>query len=562
MTTQEQFEVWLNQPESRHLEFKAALNDFDSRQLFEYCVALANEGGGKVILGATDRRPRTVNGTNAFPEPGQIEGRLFRTLRHRIPVEEFFHEGNREKRALIFHIPPRLPANPWAYEGKFLRRAGDELIPIPADELRVIFAEADPDFSAEATDAVISDLQPDAIADFRNRWARKSPSLRAEQWTDEETLINGELLIDGKITKAALLLFGTRAALGKFIPQAEFIFEYRSGESAGPAQERVEFREGFFAFNERLWELINLRNDRQSYQDGFFRYDIPTFSETSVREAVLNAFAHREYRLNGSVFVKQYSKRLEIISPGGFPVGITAENILEQQNPRNRRLAEALGRCGLIERSGQGMNLMFESAIKESKPLPDFDGSDAHDVRLTLFGTVQDPAFLRFLEKVGDEKLRSFSTHDFLALDALRREHHLSDVLKTRLPALIDAGVVEAFGRGKGVRHILSRSLYAEMGAKGVYTRRKGLDHETNKALVEKHLKDSHPKGAPMKEFLQVLPSFNRSQLNRLLDELLLEGKAHMTGTKRGTRWHAGKAPAKETFDSNQEGNDSKPSDS
>jgi ATP-dependent DNA helicase RecG len=558
MTPQEQFDVWLSQPESRHLEFKAASNDFDTGKLFEYCVALANEGGGKIILGVTDRRPRTVNGTRAFPEPGQIEGRLFRTLRHRIPVEELFHQGNREHRVLIFHIPGRLPATPWAFEGKFLRRAGEELIPIPADELRLIFAEAAPDFSAEQTAATMSDLLPTAIADFRTRWARKSPALRAELWNDEDTLINAELLIDRQMTNAALLLFGTRAALSRYLPQAEFIFEYRSGEEAGPAQERVEFREGFLSFNERLWELINLRNDRQSYQDGFFRYDIPTFSETSVREAVLNAFAHREDRLNGSDFVRQYSKRLEVISPGGFPVGITPENILEQQNPRNRRLAEALSRCGLIERSGQGMNLMVESAIRESKPLPDFSGSDAHEVRLTLRGTVQDTAFLRFLEKVGEEKLRSFSTHDFLALDALRREQPLSDVPKTRLPSLIEAGIVESFGRGKGVRYILSRSLYAEMGAKGVYTRRKGLDHETNKALVEKHLRDSHPKGAPMKEFLQVLPSFNRSQVNRLLEELHSEGKAYMTGKNKGARWHAGTSPSPEGFDSNQGENASK----
>ncbi len=542
MTTQEQFEEWLNQPESRHLEFKEAANSFDTEKLFEYCVALANEGGGKIILGVTDRRPRSVKNTNTFSEPGQIEGRLFRTLRHRIPVEEFFHEGHRDHRILIFHVPGRLPATPWAYNGKFLRRAGDELIPIPPDELRLIFSEAAPDFSAEASDAVITDLQTAAIADFRTRWARKSPSLRADQWSDEETLINGELLIDGKITTAALLLFGTRAALGKFLPQAEFIFEYRSGESAGPAQERVEFREGFFAFNERLWELINLRNDRQSYQEGFFRYDIPTFSETSVREAVLNAFAHREYRLNGSVFVRQYSKRLEVISPGGFPVGITPENILEQQNPRNRRLAEALGRCGLIERSGQGMNLMVESAIRESKPLPDFNGSDAHEVRLSLFGTVQDPAFLRFLEKVGDEKLRSFSTHDFLVLDALRRDEPLNNILKTRIPVLKEAGIVEALGKGRDMRHILSKALYSALGAKGVYTRRRGLDHETNKALLEKHLRDNSAEGAPMNDLLQVLPSFNRDRLGRLLEELRAEGRAHMTGTKRGSRWHIGKA--------------------
>jgi ATP-dependent DNA helicase RecG len=150
-----------------------------------------------------------------------------------------------------------------------------------------------------------------------------------------------------------LILLGTRAVLGRCLPQAELIFEYRSSEAAGPAADREEYREGFLAWQDKLWRKINLRNDRQSYQDDFFRMDLPTFDEVPVREAVLNALAHRDYRLGGSVFVRQYAKRLEVVSPGGLPPGITPENIIDQQNPRNRRLAEALAKCGLIERSGR-----------------------------------------------------------------------------------------------------------------------------------------------------------------------------------------------------------------
>lgn len=93
--------------------------------------------------------------------------------------------------------------------------------------------------------------------------------------------------------------------------------------------------------------------------------DVPTFDEVQVREALLNAVAHHDYRLGGSVFVRQFAQRLEVVSPGGFPPGITMANALDRQSPRNRRLAEALARCGLIERSGQGMNLMFERAIRQ-----------------------------------------------------------------------------------------------------------------------------------------------------------------------------------------------------
>jgi ATP-dependent DNA helicase RecG len=270
----------------------------------------------------------------------------------------------------------------------------------------------------------------------------------------------------------------------------------------------------------------------------------------SVREALLNAVAHRDYRLGGSVFVRQYGRRLEITSPGGLPAGVTPENILDQQNPRNRRLAEALGRCGLIERSGQGINLMFEGAIRQSKPLPSFAGTSDYEVRLTLDGTVTTPAFVRFLERLGEERLRSFSTYDFLALDYLRRNEPLPDHLKARLPGLVDAGAVESVGRGRGTRYVLARNLYAALGERGVYTRKKGLDRETNKALLLRHIEANAERGARMEEFRQVLPALGRSQIQVLLRELRKEKAIHLIGHTRAARWFPGAGPS----DCNREG--------
>ena len=194
--------------------------------------------------------------------------------------------------------------------------------------------------------------------------------------------------MDEGITYAARALFGKRESLGKYLPQAEIIFEYRSSEASGPASHREEFRMGFFACYNRLWELINLRNDKQHYQDGFFVYDIPTFNERVVREAILNAVSHRNHQMGGSVFICQYQDRLAVESPGGFPNGISLENILDRQLPRNRRIAEILALCVLVERSGQGTNLIFELSIKEAKQLPDFTGTDENFVSITLNGLV------------------------------------------------------------------------------------------------------------------------------------------------------------------------------
>ena len=140
---------------------------------------------------------------------------------------------------------------------------------------------------------------------------------------------------------------------------------------------------------------------------------------------MLNAISHRNYQLAGSVFIRQFSRRLEIVSPGGFPVGINPDNVLDRQSPRNRRIADIFTKCGLVERSGQGMNLMFEESLREGKQVPDFTGTDAFQVSLTLHGTMHDPNFVRFLEQIGNERLASFSTQDLLILGLIGREQKI-----------------------------------------------------------------------------------------------------------------------------------------
>jgi ATP-dependent DNA helicase RecG len=185
------------------------------------------------------------------------------------------------------------------------------------------------------------------------------------------------------------------------------------------------------------------------------------------------------------------------------------------------------------------MNLMFETAIRQGKPLPDFAGTASHEVRLTLEGSIQSPAFVRFLERLGEERIRSFSTYDFLALDFVHRDRPLPDHLKSRLPRLIELSAVESIGRGRGTRYILSQALYSALGARGVHTRKRGLDHETNKALIEKHLQRQGSDGAPFSEVRQVLPSLSESAVKRLLAELRTEGRASMEGQRRWARWYA-----------------------
>jgi ATP-dependent DNA helicase RecG len=412
---------------------------FDSNEAARYCCALSNWGGGKLILGISDKRPRQVIGSRAFEQPERTRKGLMDKLRIRVDFNILEYHG---KRVLVFDVAGRPSGLPVLVDGVAWWRDGDSLVPMPEDVRRRIYAETGFDFSGSVCKgATVNDLDGKAINAFRNIWAEKSENNRIKNLSTEQLLVDCEAFSDGGVTYAALVLFGTRSALGKYLPQSEIVFEYRSLDASGPAQQREEFRVGFFSCYDRLWELINLRNDKQHYQEGLFVFDIPTFNERVVREVLLNAVSHRNYQLSGSVFVRQYRNRLVVESPGGFPTGVTLENFLDRQSPRNRRIAEILALCGLVE--------------------------------------------------------------------------HVS--------------------RNK---FVLARSLYEITDKSGTHTRLVGLDRDTNKELLIKHIRKNGMKGTPFKELEQVLPSHSRNQIKVLVRELKQANSIYVVGKTSSARWY------------------------
>lgn len=524
--------------EGENLEFKEARNNYHFERLAKYCAALSNEGGGKILFGVSDKRPRRIVGSSAFKQPERTRKGLIERLHLNIDFDVVNHPHGR---VLIFKIPARPIGSPVKCEGIYWQRDSDSLIPMSEDKLRHIFSESGHDFSADiCPNADMNDLDLVAIENFRQLWSRKSGNKRLLSLSKEQLLNDAEVIIDGALTYAALVLFGTKRALGRYLAQTEVIFEYRSTDVSGPAQQRKEFRRGFFSFYDELWILVNLHNDMQHFQSGLFVLDISTFSERVIREAVLNAVSHRDYQLGGSIFIKQYPRHLILSSPGGFPVGVNEQNILDRQSPRNRRISEVFAKCGLVERAGQGLNLMYELSIRESKQIPSFTGTDQYQVVLNLSGEVQDQRFLKFLEKVGQETLSLFSTADFLLLDCIHRERTPPDHLLRRLQFLVAKGIVERYGRGRGVKFILNKRFYKMIDEKGDYTRRRGLDRETNKALLLRHIRENSRSGSRLKEFLQVLPALTRPQIQTLLRELKSEGEIYSVGRTRAALWFIG----------------------
>ena len=178
-------------------------------------------------------------------------------------------------------MPVQVDGVAWWYKG-------DSLIPMPEDVRRDIYYESGYDFSDDiCKNATLDDLDEAAIDVFRKTWAYSSRNKRILNISSEQLLRDCGAFRDAGVTYAALILFGSACGLRKNLTQAEICFEYRSSEAAGPAAQRVDFREGFFKCYDKVLELINNRNDDQHYQEGFHVFGVPTFNERVVREAIL-----------------------------------------------------------------------------------------------------------------------------------------------------------------------------------------------------------------------------------------------------------------------------------
>ena len=528
-----ELERLMQETEGENLEFKSARNHQGLDELTEYCVALANEGGGKVILGVTDKRPRQVCGTTVFPQPEQTRSQLNQRLHLGVSFDVVMHPAGR---VLVFHVPSRPKGIPIQFNGKFLVRKDESLVGMSGERLREIYDEVGHDFSAEVCPGLTADdLSVPAIEDFRKRWINKTGNQALQSVAVEQILRDIEVVSDAGVTYAALILFGTRATVRKYLARAEVVFEYRSSNAAGPASQREEFSEGFFLYYDRLWELVNLRNDKQHYEDGPFVLEVKTFQERAVREAILNAVTHRNYQLGSNVFVKQYSDRLEVDSPGGFVPEINPENILFRQSPRNRRIAEVFAKCGLVERAGQGVDLMYQLASRDSKRTPDYSRSDAYTVSVVLAGQVLNRAFVRFILKCRLEDLESLSIDQWLALEAFSLEREFNCCTPEALDRLRDLGLIE---RVSGGRYILPRLYYTFLGREAAYERLRS--REVKKEQLERFLADFRIDGVGISDIEIALPDEERGTVRDLLAELVSEGRAHTTGERRWTLYFPG----------------------
>lgn len=530
MTIPELEKLLLNQ-EGENLEFKAK-SSFTNDELFDYCAALSNEGGGYLIFGVDNNR--AVVGTNLFlGTHQQLPNSILNGIGIKVKIEELQHPNGR---VLVFCIPPRSKGRPVQSKGKYTypMRAGESLTEMDQESLKVIFIEIDDDFSAKSVpNLLIADLDLDALSKLRTLIIARNRSYL--NMSDEEILRALELSnSDGRLNIAALILLGKKVKIGELLPGAEIIFEWRQEPDKIPHGYRKDWREPFIKIFDDVWKTISDRNSRIPLQEGLIQKEILAFNELAVREALLNAVTHRDYSVaTQSVFIKADPTNFLIISPGGFLPGITAQNVLKKQAWRNRRIAEIFQKLGLVERSGQGMDQIFESTIRDGKGLPDLSGSDPSQVSLRIPARVQDKGFILFLEKITKEKDIRFSFDEIFQLELLREKKVLDDL--NYKEKFLEFGVIEKIGKTSGIKYILSHRYYEHEDRIGLYTRLKGLTREAKKKLILEHIKREG--SGKMIDFIDAFSDLKRSDIHNLIQELKQDGLIFPEGKTRAAVW-------------------------
>ncbi len=556
--TSDQLQQLIHAGESLDLEFKgeaqAPLND---RDLVEAVVCLCNRPGnasGFLLVGVEDdcqisgARPRH----GAATQPQLIQALIANRTRpsQSCRVELLQLSG---KEVLVIEVPPsRTPVG--TADGKHVRRAmgshgTPECLPYHFHEMQAALSDRQmQDFSTvKVADAQWSDLDSIEFDRFRRfvRDSRGRGDAALIELSDlEMAKALGAVEANGTVNAIrvlGLLLFGKESSLRKFLPGHEVAFQALAGTT-------VEANEFFhwplLRTMEALLERLRARNREQEVHVGLLRVPVPEYPDRALREAVANALVHRDYTRLGAVHIQWREDRLEISNPGGFPEGVTLRNLLvTPPRPRNLLLADAFKRAGLVERTARGIDTIFEQQLRNGRPAPIYDRTTPTDVVLVLPGGA---ANLEFVRCVAEESQsgRELNLDALLVLNSLWQERRCTNSqvaqliqkseseARTILHALVERGLLEARGEGKGRSYLLSAAIYRRLGAHSAYVHQRGFEPLQQEQMVLQYLA-THKRIArrDVADLCKITPNQSRS----LISNLLKHGKIVSKGAKRGS---------------------------
>jgi ATP-dependent DNA helicase RecG len=377
VTSLDTLERWLSAPaETERQEFKEAKQQFDTTKLLRYCAALANEGGGHMVLGVTDKPPRRVVGSLAFPsltDINRIKAYIVEKLRMRVEVEELSHPDGR---VLVFEVPSRPVGHPVDFDGAYLMRAGEDLVPMTPDQLRRIFAEGQPNWFSLAAKTRLSPDEVVALLDTQTYFeliGLPYPTTRDGVLAK----LSGEGLIASShtgwsVSNLAAILLAKR--LDAFSPElarkSPRVVIYDGINKLVTREDKPGLR-GYAVGFESLVDFVHSAAPQNKFVEQAVREEVKMFPKQALRELIANALVHQDFLASGaSVMIEMYADRLEVSNPGVPPIRV--ERFIDEYRSRNERLADLMRRIGICEEKGSGIDKVVSAAEVFQLPAPDF----------------------------------------------------------------------------------------------------------------------------------------------------------------------------------------------
>lgn len=437
------------------------LPDLDADALAETLVAFANGDGGTIVLGV-DGAGKPIG--SVYPE--DVEGVLRRAeLMCRPPIHTGWEQIELSGASVVAVSVTRSPELHSLADGRVVIRMGAHNRPLGGEAIRQLAAtKSSADFESEAVPgAQRSDLDDEIIAEYLVKRAERQRR-PIEVSTDEVLHEIGALTDQDEVTTVGLLLFGK--APQRFLPQSGLVFVKFSGteprgEGGLPGYDRREEIGGPLArVIETTWRLIRGEMRNGAVVKGLEREERPEYPLFAVREALVNAVCHRDYRVKGRrIEIRMFTDRLEVISPGGLPGFMTVDNLVEEHFSRNPRLVAGLFQWGYIEELGLGIDRMIEEMTQAGHAPPQFTPKpNSFTVTLT---NRKDRRATPIWEKTMNERQARALTYLRERGQITNREYQQlcpdvsAETLRLDLVDLVDRGVLMRIGAKKGTYYIL-----------------------------------------------------------------------------------------------------------
>ena len=494
--------------ESDRLDFKPWSGaKSDMKVAVEYAVCFANADGGVVVFGVADNtrgRSNAIQGASGYNLDTWRRG-IFDATRPNLPVEVSELTVPEGTGILLVVRVAKGPSPPYGTaQGMFKQRVGKNCMPMdPREFARSKISMGAIDWSGEPADDVsVADLDAVEIARARNVLERFRPQSDLLK-VDDQTLLTGIGAIrQGRVTRAGFLLFGKQQTLAELCPQHQVHYVYQASETKVTRNDSYQL--GLLHILERIEQAFTgPANPEQEVSVGLFKLRIPAFPIEVVREAVLNAVTHRDYSDPGEVLLRHTLQEMVITSPGGFLAGITPKNILRHEPiARNRTLAEAFEKMGLVERAGMGRRRIFIPVLEFGKRIPQYE-SDGTRVTLRVFDGAFDERLAVLVAKWRGDG-REVDLDGLLVLSFLREHAFIdtssaSDLLQLPREAargILDQlaqprrGILERQGKTKAATYHLNKAIAKDLLGRTGYTRLKGIDPIRYRELVRQFVID------------------------------------------------------------------------